>query len=458
MLFNTMKKRLSVAGLAFLPLMAWSQFALDPAFRNSTAPGWDIGYGARLTAPAYDAEGNGWLNLSEGRGPGAGLASYTGGSFSSAEGVVVEFDYVMWRRIDQKDYPVDALAFFFHDASVDRFVAPEDAVGPFCGGVSSYLAVAFDPQGTTGENANCVHLAGPSEVIVLRGPASSSLAYVASAEVTGLNDIKATERPDHRSARITLVPTGDVAAPFLVSVEDGPAGALKPIITNQPFPFAAPDQLSISFESYMTGGEKDDHDIRLTKVATIADVQIENAMLSPDKRRRGEPVSYSLKVKNNIFPNSTLSASINNPASAPLINASMEALTSKTWTCTASGEGTRCPAASGSGDLINLGNYTLGQGGELSFVFEGRVAQAVACEASVGTTASVSFGDTAGFSDQDPSNNQASSASFVVDCSETSPGKAPPQRIPTLGVGGLALLSLGMAGWGLVNRYRAGRR
>ncbi|MDR2330688.1 MAG: hypothetical protein LBE58_13875 [Comamonas sp.] len=458
MFSNNTMKRLLATSLAFSPLMAWSQFVIDPAFKNSTAPGWSIGFGARLTAPGHDVEGNGWLNLSELPGPGGGLASYTGGSFSSSEGVMVEFDYVMWRRVEQKDYPVDALGFFVHDASIDRFQDPEqDPTHFFCGGVASYLAIAFDPQAPSADASECIHLAGPTDVIVLRGPAALNLPYVASAWVSGLNDVEATERPPHRSARITLVPTGDPATPFLVSLEDGLAGAMVPVITNQPFPFAAPEQLSISFETYMAAGEKDDHDIRLTKAVTIADIQVENTMLSPPVRRRGQTVSYSFKVKNNVFSGSTLSAHIDNPASAPLINASIPELINKTWICTASGEGTTCPAASGSGDLINQGNYTLGQRGELSFVFEGAVAEAAACDASVGTSATANFLDTAGFSDQDPSNNQASGANFVVDCSDSQERK-PPQRIPTLSAGGLALLSLGFVGWSAVMRKRADRR
>ncbi|MCS4292062.1 hypothetical protein M2375_000257 [Comamonas sp. BIGb0152] len=459
MSLNSIVRKLMLVALACAPLGAWSKFVVNPAFRNSSQPGWSLTGSAQLTAavpPGYDPEGDGWLRLTENAVVQTGVTSYTGGSFSATEGVVIDFDYVMWMRNPAQNSAGDGLSFYLYDASKSMSGASSGGGLGYCGGDGGYLGIGFDSFGNFTPSSGC-ELSGGAQSpnsIVVRGPLSTRNIYVAGVSVPALNEPTATARPAYRSARIILTPTGDNASPFLVSVEDGPAGALVPVITDQPFPFAAPDQLSIGFAA-STGGATEVHEVRMNKAAATADVQIDNTMTSPASRRIGDLVSYSLKVKNNVFPNSILSAEIDDPASAPLVNDSIAELTDKTWTCTASGPGTTCPAASGSGDFSNLGNYTMGQGGELSFVFQGLLDSSATCDASIATTATVNFANTAGFTDQDLSNNRASSAAFVVDCSPLPPITVPkPKPIPSLGIWGLGLLSLGLLVWAVFIQRR----
>ncbi|MEG2975152.1 MAG: hypothetical protein RR882_03610 [Comamonas sp.] len=459
MSLNFIIRKLLLATLASAPLGVWSQFVVEPAFRNSSQPGWSLTRSAQLTAavpPGYDADGNGWLRLTQNARFQAGVTSYTGGSFSVSEGVVVDFDYVMWMRNPAQNAGGDGLSFYLYDASKSMSGASLGGGLGYCGGDGGYLGIGFDSYGNFTPSSRCATSGGawsPNSIVV-RGPQSARNIYVAGVSVPALNDPTATARPEHRSARIILTPTGDNASPFLVSVEDGPAGMPVPVITSQPFPFAAPAQLSIGFAA-STGGATEVHEVRMNKAAATADVQIDNTMTSPGSRRVGDLVSYALKIKNNVFPNSSLSAEIDDPASAPLVNDSIAELTGKTWTCTASGQGTTCPAASGSGDLSDLGNYTMGQGGELSFVFEGRLDTAAICGASITNTSTVNFANSAGFTDQDLSNNRASSAAFVVDCSSLPPVTVPtPKPIPSLGVWGLGLLSLGLVVWAFLVQRR----
>ncbi len=465
MSFNYFKKHVLLAGIAFLPAIAWSQFVVPPAFRNASEPQWELTGTAKLTAaspPGYDAVGSGWLRLNENIQSQNGSASYKGATFSAEEGVIVDFDYVMWMKHRPQNLAADGLSFYLYDASRGMNGSKAGADLGYCGGEGGYLGVGFDAFGYFATDASCGGPGGTGIVrvpntIAVRGPTSERNPFVAKVNVPALNNPDAVSRPFDRSARIILTPTGDAASPFLVSVLDGPSGAPVPVITNQPFPYAAPEQLSIGF-SGSTGGATEIHEVRLNNVAVPADAEIGLAMISPNIRRRGDTVSYSLNVKNNTLSNSPLSARIDDPASAPLINDRMDALVNKTWTCTASGSDTSCPAASGSGDIADLGHYTMGQDGVLSFVFQGQVHQDAACNTSIGNTATIHFADDAGFIDQDLSNNRASSAAFMVDCTEPPITVKPPQPIPTVGTWGLGLLSLGLMGWGIHSQRRARNR
>ncbi|QMV74369.1 hypothetical protein HS961_16855 [Comamonas piscis] len=455
------KKYVLLAGLTFLPAIAWSQFVVPPAFRNAVELQWNLTGSAQLTAassPGYDAAGSGWLRLTENARQQTGSAQYTGASFSAEEGVIIDFDYVMWMTDAPTDLAGDGLSFYLYDATKGMTGAKHGGDLGYCGGDGGYLGVGFDAYGYFSTDIACGGLGDPNtpripNTIAIRGPLSSSNTYLAGTNVPALNNPDATARAVDRSARIVLVPTGDANSPFLVSVLDGPTGAPAPIITDQPFPYAAPPQLSIGF-SASTGTATQIHEVRLNKVAVPADVQIDVAMTSPTSRRHGDPVSYTLSVKNNTLSNSPLSAKIDVPSSAPLINDRIPELSNKTWTCTASGAGTTCPAASGSGDIADLGNYTMGQSGELNFVFQGEVDQAAVCNASVGNSASVDFTPTSGFADEDPANNQSSSTAFVVDCPTDPIKPVPTKPVPALGVWGLSLLSMGLIGWGAIAQRR----
>lgn len=455
------KRYVLLASLAFLPAIAWSQFVVPPAFRDASEPQWNLTGSAQLTAapsPGHDAAGSGWLRLTENAIQQNGSAQYTGATFSADEGVIIDFDYVMWMKDSPSNLAADGLSFYLYDATQGMTGANPGSDLGYCGGIGGYLGVGFDAFGLFSTTRSCGGIDDPlvgrePNTIGIRGPRSQGNPHVKGVTVPSLNNPDATARPVDRSARIILVPTGDANSPFLISVLDGPSGAPVPMITDQPFPYAAPAQLSIGFAG-STGGATQIHEVRLNKVAVPADVQIEVAMTSPTSRRRGDPVSYSLSVKNNTLSNSPLAAKIDDPSSAPLINDRIPELINKTWTCTASGVDTTCPAASGSGDIADLGNYTMGQSGELNFIFQGKVDQAAACNASVSNTASVDFAATSGFTDDEPANNQASSTAFVVDCSAGPINPVPAKPVPALGVWGLSLLSMGLIGWGAIAQRR----
>jgi hypothetical protein len=450
---NHLRKYLLASGLVFLPAVAWSQFAVPPAFRNASEPQWELTGSAQLTAgdpPGYDLPGAGWLRLTENEVLMSGSALYTGATFSAEEGVIIDFDYVMWMRNEQSNMAGDGLSLYLYDVSLGMDGALSGGNLGYCGGEGGYLGVGFDAFGHFPTGVTCGGPGGPGDpipnTVAVRGPMSAGNPLVTNVGGQMLNNPDAIERPLARSARIILIPTGVADSPFLISVLNGPSGAPVPVITNQPFPYAAPEQLSIGF-SGANDGATQVHEVRLNNVAVPAEVQVDVAMTSPASRRVGEAVSYTLSVRNNRLSNSLLSAKLDVPASAPLINSRIPELINKTWTCTATGAGTSCPAASGSGDIADLGNYMMGQDGDLTFVFQGEVDPAATCDASVGNLASVMFAEGIGFIDQNPDNNQSTSAAFVVDCSDPPINPTAPQRIPTMSAWGLGLLSLGFIGW-----------
>ncbi|HEY0202052.1 MAG TPA: hypothetical protein VGC24_10205 [Burkholderiaceae bacterium] len=239
---------------------------------------------------------------------------------------------------------------------------------------------------------------------------------------------------------------------YEVNVFDGvTGGTLTQVMTSQAFNYAAPALLQFGFSAGVGSGTEY-HEVRLDKAAQAADVAITKTLTTPDTRTVGDMVSYTITVSNKNLGATTLAALITDPAQAPLINDSVPALTDKQWTCVASGSGTTCPAASGAGDLANLGGYTLGQGGTLTFTFQGK-ASASMCATPITNTAMVDFAATSAYTDVTPADNTATSAAYSVDCTIAPPeGNSHP--VPMLSAWALALLGSVVAGLGALGLRR----
>lgn len=440
-------KNLLIAAFACVPLRDSLEITVHQAFRHVSGNNWEFVGATQLTVVrqfGYDKNTETWQVIIKSINQHSGISNYEKISFSEAVGAVMDFSYSIWMTSPFFNFSGGGLSFDIIDAIKNISGTSMDGGLGYGGGRLSYPEIRFYSLDNSTSPAGCATSGGtkPLNRIFVQGSQSEGNSDMVNTMAPVLNDPNAAAHAVQCSAGVILTPAGHAVSPFHVGIQDDPADVPVPAITNQPFAFAVPVQLRSGLAG-SSGAAAQFHVPQLNKAAAAADIQIENTMTSPTMRRHRDTVSYLLKIKNNVIPLSTLSATIDSPSSAPLIDDRMAELTDKTWTCAASGVGTTCPAVSGSGDISNLGNYTLGQEGELTFIFQGQVDGAATCGASIGNTATVDFTGNAGFSDQDLSNNSASSAAFNVDCS---PGITPATSIPPLSYWEAALLALALFG------------
>ncbi|SFV26419.1 MULTISPECIES: DUF11 domain-containing protein [unclassified Pseudoxanthomonas] len=413
-----------------------AQFKVNAPFRNSTESGWTFtgndnagnndsgiltgGYGLIVDGNnTNDAVGNGWLRLSTDLPNQVGSARYTGGSFPSSQGVIVEFDYVAWSGTG-----ADGISFYLYDANETMAGAIPGAGLGYCNGAGGYLGIGLDEFGNfsgqlPGVTGGCSALSGSpgstADRVVVRGPLSVNNVYVGGAAAPGGIDVPLTAvRPAADRARILLIPNGLGGYRVTVALGQG-GGALTTVLNALNFPYAAPANLRMGFGG-STGGLNNIHEVRGVVTSTPANITV--AKTTPSVTYlRGLEMSYSVTITNrdiNPVDAGIQAPTINGANAADILDTLPAQIANASWTCTASA-GSTCPAASGTGNLAFAGGYTLAPGGTLTFVINGTVSPTAACGATVTNTASADFSATDGFADLDPSDNMAS-ASFTVQC------------------------------------------
>lgn len=434
---------LVVASVAGAVLPANAQFAVDATFRNNSAPGWSIpavnnagtndasniltgGYGSITETNTNDANGSGWLRLTTKRQNQAGVSLYTGGSFPSSSGVLLEFDYVSWGGLAGNG--ADGISAFLYDASSNMAGAQAGASLGYCHGAGGYLGVALDEFGNFSSDASTVSqgcaaatpfgAARQSQTIAIRGPQSSGNPYVTYYKLpagTTLDEPAVSNRPaTSKRVRMVLVPKG-TGSGYRVNVFYGASAAtMTQVISNADFAYAAPTNLRLGFGG-STGGYVNVHEVREVFVRAPADLVVTKQVSKP-QAAKGDKVSYTVKLTNkDINPTDPgdQSPAISVANAALFTDTLPSQLRDATWTCSAS-SGSTCPAASGTGN-ISSSAYSLASGGVLTFTINAYVADSAACSAIVSNTAQAAFTATSGFSDMNPSDNSAK-ADFTVVC------------------------------------------
>lgn len=170
-------------------LSVQAQFTITEDFRGSGSADIIIGDDAYLTSGVVDPVGAGWLRLTEAVGNEKGYA-YINRSFPSTLGLIVDFEYTMWRDNDDGTYHgADGLSIFLFDASYGPGDFSLGAYGgslgyanstqsPATGGVmGGYVGVGIDAYGnfvraSEGKNGGSTELSPNS--IALRGPTTST--------------------------------------------------------------------------------------------------------------------------------------------------------------------------------------------------------------------------------------------------------------------------------------------
>lgn len=326
---------------------ASAQFTITEDFRGSGSPNIIIGDNAYLTSGVADPVGAGWLRLTTDDGNQKGYA-YINKSFPSTLGVLIDFEYTMWRSRDDNTYKgADGLSIFLFDASYGPGSFALGAYGgslgyanstastpPSAGLTGGYLGIGFDSYGnfvrhSEGKNGGSTNVSPNS--IALRGPTTSTspsstttnkylkgvtifpdgstqdalnMAGDPAQNVIDYNRTTAARPiPDsfYRRVQIEITPTGTGTYNIVVRWTKTPGGSFTDLI-NYTTMDAPPTKLKLGFAA-STGGGFNYHEIRNLLVTTPGNLRIvkradkDILRTVPDGHQANE-ITYTIQVVN----------------------------------------------------------------------------------------------------------------------------------------------------------------
>jgi len=408
---------------------AHAQFKRQQSFEGTTAPGWTLSDSAILTAPSIDATGSGWLRLTAAVISDKGLVLNSGFNFASNQPVVLRFNYVSWGGTG-----ADGMTVFLYDSSTALPMAGASTGGAlgYCRGAGGYMAIGLDEFGDFSNPGYDCAIAGGGpgrtpESLVIRGPESSSNAWVSATAISGgVDSPLAVSRPAAKTVQVTLTPVVAPAVGYTITAQfRSAAGETFQTLFSEPFPYAPPANLGVGI-SGATGGFTNSHELQGLTVATPDDLQV--TMTGPISIFTGSPaVTYLLTVTNN-------GDYLLKMSNAPTVVDTLPApITGATWTCVGGG-GAAC-GASGTGS-IDTTNVTLPAHGSVTYTITGTLDPGTTCGSSVANTADADFGTGTTFLDPDETNNTATVNSTVI-CDSTLANNNPasltyaPQQVGT---------------------------
>lgn len=298
---------------------ASAQFTVTEDFRGSGSPDVIIGDDAYLTSGVDDPVGAGWLRLTEDEGDQRGYA-YINKSFPSTLGVLIDFEYTMWRSHEATYNGADGISIFLFDADygpeADGTQFELGAYGGSLGYANStassptspyglmggYLGVGLDAYGnfvreSEGKNGGSTNVSPNS--IAMRGPQTNdentttrylegvtilddgSIVDALNEQGNAAHDIVdyntlTTARPSnatfYRRFQIEIVPTNDgkyeITVRWKTSLTSPFIELMSYITTDVP-----PAQLKIGFAG-STGGGYNNHEIRNLLITTPGNLRI----------------------------------------------------------------------------------------------------------------------------------------------------------------------------------------
>lgn len=187
--FSFLQKALAVCLWAFIVLSstdAVAQFAVVEDFRGGGNPDIIIGDNAILTSGNADPVNSGWLRLTPAIGNRKGYA-YINKSFPATLGVLMDFEYKIWRDVEDATYSgADGLSIFLFDGSI---TSNDFALGGYGGSLGyaklnsepglkgGYVGIGIDEYGNFANTSDGNKFGGPGErpnSIVMRGPTTTN--------------------------------------------------------------------------------------------------------------------------------------------------------------------------------------------------------------------------------------------------------------------------------------------
>lgn len=324
-----------------------AQFTITDNFRGSGSQDIMVGDDAYLTSGVDDPVNAGWLRLTEALGNQKGYA-YINKSFPSTLGVLIDFEYAMWR--DQNDntyHGADGFSIFLFDASYGPGNFALGAYGGSLGYANSmatnpetpgltggYVGIGFDAYGnyvrsSEGKNEGSPGLSPNS--VTLRGPTTSTNptdpntnVYLDGVTILGNGDIvdalnqqgtaqddvvdhntTVSSRPNYatfyRRIQTEITPTGNSTYNITVRWATTQGGNFTDLInyTTSDIP---PDLLKLGFAA-STGGGFNYHEIRNLLVTTPGNLRVsklvdKNILRSVPGSGNENEVTYIIEVTN----------------------------------------------------------------------------------------------------------------------------------------------------------------
>lgn len=298
-----------------------AQFTLTEDFKGNTAPNFVFGDGAYLTSGIVDPANAGWLRLTEAQTYDKGYV-FINKTFPSTLGVIIDFEYKMWRKSSNFE-GADGFSIFLFDGAISESefslggyggslgYAPNTNTVPF-GVTGGYIGIGLDAYGnfsnpTEGRNG------GPGEKpnsIVLRGPTTTNPnttnAYLAGKQFgSGVRtenwldyNAEATERPDngtfYRRVQIEIKPTADDYK-VIVRWATTFGGPLEEVLSYTMITDPSPT-LKLGFAA-ATGGDVNYHEIRNLYVTTPGNLRIAKTA-NKNILEANTNITYNIEVSN----------------------------------------------------------------------------------------------------------------------------------------------------------------
>jgi autotransporter-associated beta strand protein len=278
----------SLLGLGAISLHGQTVFNSD--FRGTSAEGWVFGGSSVSVAPyltaaqGIDANGDGWLRLTENSQNQSTYALLDTSIFSVNAQIQIEMEYAFWNGSG-----ADGITFFLVDGSMNETTFSPGAYGGSLGYAQKdaaagggtaipgmpggYLGFGLDNFGNY-SNPTEGRVGGPSSrpnAVAVRGPESSGYAYIAGATLNSYGQMdfpSSTTRPnqtgaDYRSFRVTL----DANNQLLVEMKFGANSAYRNVFTADLSIYDRPEYFKLGFTG-ATGDSTEIHEIRNLKVTT----------------------------------------------------------------------------------------------------------------------------------------------------------------------------------------------
>lgn len=309
-LYKITKFILVSISMLFFTGQAFAQFTITDNLKGSTAPGIEIGDSAKLTSGDEDPVNAGWLRLTNDGNHQKGYA-YVNKSFPSTLGVLIDFEYIMWRtRLDSQYNGADGISVFLFDA---MYGPGNFQLGEYGGSLGyankegtgvtgGYVGIGLDAYGnfaneSEGKNGGSNGLSPNS--IVFRGPTTNdsnttnpylegvtilengSIVNAMEREGNALGNVidyddVSTNRPDnqqfYRRVQIEIRPTGTGFYDISVSWATEIGGDISELMTYQTADIP-PELLKVGFAA-STGGGFNNHEVRNLMITTPGNLRV----------------------------------------------------------------------------------------------------------------------------------------------------------------------------------------
>lgn len=349
-IFNTIFWSCLFVILTIQPLSA--QFTITEDFRGSGSPDIIIGDDAYLTSGIDDPVGSGWLRLTptplvpSNNTPKRGYA-YINKSFPSSLGLLVDFEYTMWRERNGHsglDQGGDGIGVFLFDASYGLGNFELGGYGGALGYASSgeyntlgvtggYVGVGLDAYGNflngnhdgknggaNGERPNSIALRGPTTenagtttkylqgfTILENGGLVDALGPAQGSPYDDVIDYntQTSERPDsntfYRRVQMEIIPTPSGTYRLIVRWATTYAGAFTELIDYETTDIP-PDLLKLGFAA-SSGWAINNHEIRNLLITTPRNLRVtkkanKEVLRSVDVGNGENYIEYSIEVVN----------------------------------------------------------------------------------------------------------------------------------------------------------------